>query len=258
MPAMAVGFTPPAPPVPLANRCLWRHVGAVRHVGDAAYGLLTARGNTMRRVGIALAFLMIGALTAAGTVQAQSLGIFRWQKEPYCNVISSTVVQTGGLFQAVGLFMWTTTFGISALSGTWRSWLLIHHDQFGDCVAVTRRTDGSRRFRRTTGGMSRRRGLRRPCLMCSSPGATSLGRPSSRWAAFLHRRGLPRWERHAARVNDGRRGHRQAAWATRTSATFGALRVARRASRRPRYSRSAGSGGVGGSPLMRLSRIRGI
>ena len=103
-------------------------------VGDAAYGLLTAPGNTMRRIGIALAFLMIGALTAAGTVRAQSLRIFRWQKEPYCNVISSTVVQTGGLFQAVGLFMWTITFGISTLSGSWGSWLLIHHDQFGDCV----------------------------------------------------------------------------------------------------------------------------
>ena len=51
---------------------------------------------------LVLAFLMIGTLTAVGTVQAQSLGTFRWQQEPYCNVITLDVVQRGGVYQLTG------------------------------------------------------------------------------------------------------------------------------------------------------------
>lgn len=51
---------------------------------------------------LVMAFLMIGTLTAAGTVQAQSLGTFRWQQEPYCNVITLDVVQRGGVYQLTG------------------------------------------------------------------------------------------------------------------------------------------------------------
>ena len=101
-------------------------------------------------------------------------------------MISSTVVQTGGLFQAVGLFMWTITFGISTLSGSWGSWLLIHHDQFGDCVDRWLSKVPTDNWRDVEAS-----GLRRPCLMCSSPGATSLGRPSSKMAAVLDHCGLP-------------------------------------------------------------------
>jgi hypothetical protein len=56
----------------------------------------------MKTVGIPFAFLMVELLTAAAAVQAQPLGTFRWQQEPYCNVITLNVVQSGGVFELDG------------------------------------------------------------------------------------------------------------------------------------------------------------
>lgn len=120
--------------------------------------VLSSGGGTMTKVGIALAVLMAGVLAAADTVQAQPLGTFRWQQEPYCNVLTLNVVQNGGVYQltgfddecgaparsaangtafqnpdgsiGMGLTVITpsgqsmhldATFSISTLSGTWRS-----------------------------------------------------------------------------------------------------------------------------------------
>lgn len=45
----------------------------------------------------------IGALlTTALPASAQSLGVFRWQLRPYCNVVSLTVTQTGGIYTLDG------------------------------------------------------------------------------------------------------------------------------------------------------------
>ena len=105
-----------------------------------------------------MAFLIVGVLLTAGTTQAQPLGTFRWQQEPYCNVITLSVVQSGGVYQLTGFddecgatlrsavvgtafqnldgsigmglsvvtagglsFHLDATLGFSTLSGTWRS-----------------------------------------------------------------------------------------------------------------------------------------
>ena len=46
----------------------------------------------------ALAILVLFATTA----RAQSLGVFRWQLQPYCNVLSLTVTQNGGVYRLEG------------------------------------------------------------------------------------------------------------------------------------------------------------
>lgn len=52
--------------------------------------------------------MWMGALTAtlvvagASTASAQTIGTFRWQQQPYCNVITVTVVQAGALYQLDG------------------------------------------------------------------------------------------------------------------------------------------------------------
>jgi hypothetical protein len=45
------------------------------------------------------------ALLAAGTTgaQAQTLGTFRWQLQPFCNVLTLTVTQVGGTYRLEGL-----------------------------------------------------------------------------------------------------------------------------------------------------------
>ena len=47
----------------------------------------------------ALALILVAALS---TAQAQSLGTFRWQLQPFCNVITVAVVQTGATFTVDG------------------------------------------------------------------------------------------------------------------------------------------------------------
>ncbi len=50
----------------------------------------------------ALAVVWILLLSAVGA-SAQSLGTFRWQLQPYCNVVSVNVVQAGGVYQLDGV-----------------------------------------------------------------------------------------------------------------------------------------------------------
>ncbi|MCC7179330.1 MAG: tail fiber domain-containing protein [Acidobacteria bacterium] len=51
----------------------------------------------------ALCALALGCLLAgARPAPAQTLGVFRWQMQPYCNVVSLTVSQTGGLYTLDG------------------------------------------------------------------------------------------------------------------------------------------------------------
>lgn len=51
-----------------------------------------------RVLGFGLALILMTASAAA----AQSVGQFRWQLQPYCNVVTLNVVQSGGLFQLDG------------------------------------------------------------------------------------------------------------------------------------------------------------
>lgn len=52
----------------------------------------------MRTGALAVAIAMTG-VTLAG---AQTIGTFRWQQQPYCNVITVTVVQAGAVYQLDG------------------------------------------------------------------------------------------------------------------------------------------------------------
>jgi hypothetical protein len=54
-----------------------------------------------RTLALGLGALGLAAL-AATPAGAQSLGTFRWQLQPYCNVVSVTVVQQGGQYQLDG------------------------------------------------------------------------------------------------------------------------------------------------------------
>ena len=49
--------------------------------------------------GTVLLVLTLGTLTPAG---AQSLGTFRWQLQPYCNVLTVSITQVGGVYRAEG------------------------------------------------------------------------------------------------------------------------------------------------------------
>jgi hypothetical protein len=55
----------------------------------------------VRYLGTAALALALG-LGGASIVEAQSLGTFRWQLQPYCNVVSVTVTQNGELFTLDG------------------------------------------------------------------------------------------------------------------------------------------------------------
>lgn len=50
---------------------------------------------------VALAVIALTALMATPAA-AQTIGTFRWQLLPYCNVVSITVIQAGSLFQLIG------------------------------------------------------------------------------------------------------------------------------------------------------------
>jgi hypothetical protein len=47
-------------------------------------------------------FLVVAALMPAAVVTAQPLGTFRWQLQPFCNVITVTVTQVGSLYRVEG------------------------------------------------------------------------------------------------------------------------------------------------------------
>lgn len=52
-----------------------------------------------RLVALALALL---ACSVSATATAQSLGTFRWQLQPYCNVLTVSITQVGGIYRAEG------------------------------------------------------------------------------------------------------------------------------------------------------------
>lgn len=56
---------------------------------------------SVTRVAAFLLVLVAGTI-AAPPVTAQVIGTFRWRTEPYCNVLSLTVTQTGGVFTLNG------------------------------------------------------------------------------------------------------------------------------------------------------------
>ena len=59
-----------------------------------------ARNRSARRTfGLAV---VLATLVASGTATAQPLGTFRWQTQPYCNVIAVAVTQTGGAYRLEG------------------------------------------------------------------------------------------------------------------------------------------------------------
>jgi hypothetical protein len=107
---------------------------------------------------LVMGLVIVGGLAAVGSAEAQPLGTFRWQQEPYCNVITLNVVQSDGVFQLDGFddecgapmrsavigtafqnpdgsigmgltvvtagglsFPLDATLALSSLSGTWRS-----------------------------------------------------------------------------------------------------------------------------------------
>ena len=56
----------------------------------------------MRIVRTVTLVALVSSVWSAGPASAQSLGTFRWQLQPYCNVISLAVVQQGGQYQLDG------------------------------------------------------------------------------------------------------------------------------------------------------------
>ncbi len=54
----------------------------------------------IRRFVAVLTLPIVGALSA--TAEAQPVGTFRWQQQPYCNVLTVNVVQTGSVYQLDG------------------------------------------------------------------------------------------------------------------------------------------------------------
>lgn len=56
---------------------------------------------SVRRFGCVLTLTIVCALSA--TANAQPIGTFRWQQQPYCNVLTVNVVQTGTIYQLDGV-----------------------------------------------------------------------------------------------------------------------------------------------------------
>ena len=55
-----------------------------------------------RSARLTLIILALGVLGAAQLSSAQAIGTFRWQQQPYCNVVTLSVVQAGGIYQVDG------------------------------------------------------------------------------------------------------------------------------------------------------------
>ena len=51
---------------------------------------------------VTLVMIVAGSVWSAAPVEAQPLGSFRWQLQPYCNVVTFAVVQQGGQYQLDG------------------------------------------------------------------------------------------------------------------------------------------------------------
>lgn len=61
-----------------------------------------ARNPGMARLVLALALALAFGLGGTSRAEAQSLGTFQWQLQPYCNLVSVTVTQNGGLYTLDG------------------------------------------------------------------------------------------------------------------------------------------------------------
>ncbi len=57
---------------------------------------------TRRTIGFGVALAVAAIVVTATTVQAQTLGTFRWQLEPYCNIVTVTVTQVGATYRLEG------------------------------------------------------------------------------------------------------------------------------------------------------------
>lgn len=51
---------------------------------------------------VTLAFTILALASAASRSDAQTLGTFRWQLQPYCNIVTVTVTQSGGVYRLEG------------------------------------------------------------------------------------------------------------------------------------------------------------
>ena len=49
-----------------------------------------------------LLFALVLALVGVLNASAQALGTFRWQQQPFCNVVTFNVVQQGAVYQLDG------------------------------------------------------------------------------------------------------------------------------------------------------------
>lgn len=61
------------------------------------------RAGWTRGITIRGAAWLTAVLGAAGAADAQPLGSFRWQLQPYCNVVTVTITQSGSVFRLEGL-----------------------------------------------------------------------------------------------------------------------------------------------------------
>lgn len=57
---------------------------------------------TGRIKGAAALLVMMAAMPSASRADAQVVGTFNWQTQPYCNVVTLTIVQQGGMYQLAG------------------------------------------------------------------------------------------------------------------------------------------------------------
>jgi hypothetical protein len=55
-----------------------------------------------RRIESSVFFFVVVLLAGVTSASAQSLGVYRWQVQPYCNVVSLAVTQVGGVYRLEG------------------------------------------------------------------------------------------------------------------------------------------------------------
>ncbi|MGE0814649.1 MAG: hypothetical protein AB7O28_14895 [Vicinamibacterales bacterium] len=65
---------------------------------------------------ICLALALTGVATASA--DAQTIGTFRWQLSPFCNVLSLTIVQQGSFYQLTGTDDGCGSTGVAPVTGT--------------------------------------------------------------------------------------------------------------------------------------------
>lgn len=62
--------------------------------------------------------ILASCVAIASTVSAQPLGTFRWQTQPYCNVLTLTVTQQGGVYTLDGFDDQCGSAARATVSGT--------------------------------------------------------------------------------------------------------------------------------------------